>query len=387
MVVDGIERNEVDGGRHRWRRVPPTPALDGLRGVAIAAVALFHFPTHRWLVGGLFGVGVFFVLSGFLVTPIIAEEHQRSGAVRLGRFYRKRGWRLLPALLVFLAVFLVLAAAFGRDGWFQSSPFGPPRAPGPPLGMRTALGSVGATLGYVYNFFLARRAHLAAPLGHMWTLSVEGQFYLVWAIVMSRVLRWGPGVLLGITVALIGLSSAAPFLYGSGHQAQAWIYFSTAPRVQELLGGSLLAQLWARGYLGRLPEWLWKVGGTVGAGLFTYLLFGVANVPLKYWGALTLTAVCGVLIVGSVMQTGGQGLGGRVLASPPLVWLGKRSYAVYLWHWPLAMWTNELPHDVGVPLGIGMSLVLAELSWRLVERPAQRWGRSRESARTVAATA
>lgn len=386
MVVDDRERNEVDGGRQAWRRVPPTPALDGLRGVAIAAVALFHYPTHSLFMGGLFGVGVFFVLSGFLVTPIVAEEHQRSGTVRLGRFYRKRAWRLLPALLVFLAVFLVLAAGFGRDGWFQSSPFGPPHAPGRPLGMRAALGSVGASLGYIYNFFLAHQVRMAAPLGHLWTLSVEGQFYLIWAFVVSRVLKRGPGVLLWLTVALVGLSAAAPFWYGNGHQSQSWVYFSTAPRVQELLSGSLLAQLWARGYLERIPLWCWKAGGAVGAGLFAWLVFEVGNVPLKYWGALTLCAVSGVLIVGSVMQTGGNGIGGRILSSPPVVWLGKRSYAVYLWHWPLAMWTNEMPHHVGVPLGLGLSLILAELSWRLVEIPAQRWGRRREAARAEMAS-
>lgn len=381
MVVDDRQRNEVDSAGHAWRRVPPTPALDGLRGVAIAAVALFHYPTHRVFMGGLFGVGVFFVLSGFLVTPILGEEHERTGTVRWGRFYRKRAWRLVPGLLAFVVVFLVLAEAFGRTGWFQSSPFGPPHAPGRPLGMATALESVAASLGYVYNFFLAYRVHMASALGHLWTLSVEGQFYLVWAIVMSWVLKRGADLLLALTVSLIGLSAAAPFLYGNGgHASQAWIYFSTVPRVQQLLAGSLLAQLWSRGLLGRIPTWIWKVGGTAGAALFGYLVFAVGNVPLKYWGALTLAAVAGVLMVGSLMQSTGKGLGGQLLASRPLVWLGKRSYGAYLWHWPLALWTNELPHHLGVPLGLGLSLILAELSWRLVEDPAQRWGRRRKAA-------
>ena len=361
-----------------YRRVPRTPALDGLRALAIAAVALFHYPTHLVFKGGLFGVGLFFVLSGFLVTPILASEYGREGRIRMGRYLSRRAWRLLPALGAFLVVVVAVAVPFGRTGWFASTPFGPPHAPGPPVGLGPLVGGAAASLGYVYNLLLAHNLHMPQPFGHLWTLSVEGQFYVGWALLMAWLLRRGPKVMVGVTVTLIALSAAAPFLAWTPAGRHNWIYFATIPRIQQLLAGALLAELWSLGVLQKVPRLLVRAAGVAGAGAMAYMVLEVGNDGFKYVGALTAVAAAGFVIVANLVDDRGGSWTRSLLGTRPLVWLGQRSYAVYLWHWPLALWTNELPHRVGVPLGLGATLVAAELSWRLVEAPAARLARRRQ---------
>lgn len=364
-------------GRTRYRRVPRTPALDGLRALAIAAVALFHYPTRPVFKGGLFGVGLFFVLSGFLVTPILATEYAREGRIRMGPYLSRRAWRLLPALLAFVVIVVAMTAAFGHTGWFGSSPFGAPDAPGGPVSFARTVGAAFAALGYVYNFLLAHSVHMPQPFGHLWTLSVEGQFYVGWALLMAWLLRRGPRTVIAVTAGLIGVSAAIPFVVWSRGGHHNWIYFSTFPRIQQLLAGALLAELWSLGLLSRVPRWAVRAGAVAGTGTMAYLVFAVGNVEFKYVGALTAVAAAGFVIVAHLVDDRGRSWGRSLLGSAPLVWLGQRSYAVYLWHWPLALWTNELPNPVGVPLGLGATLVAAELSWRLVERPVANLARRR----------
>jgi peptidoglycan/LPS O-acetylase OafA/YrhL len=361
------------GDKRPSRRIPRTPQLDGLRGVAIAAVALFHYPSHSIFQGGLFGVGIFFVLSGFLVTPILADDVEGNGRVRMGNFMSRRAWRLLPALTTFLAFFLIMDAAFGGAPWFGSSPFGP-GGPGTAVPLPLALKGVGAALSYTYNEFLAWNAPMPQPLGHLWTLAVEGQFYVLWALLLPPLLRRGRAVFSGVLMAVIGASAFVPFLVYAHGSHQNWIYFATLPRLQELLAGALLSELWAMGVISRIPAPVLHAGALVGAAGMVYLVFGVGNQTLKYLGALTVVAACGFLLIPYLVDGRCHGWLKRALGSPAAVWLGKRSYAMYLWHWPLAEWTNLLPHIWGEPLGLACSLVAAEASWRLVEVPAQRLG-------------
>lgn len=370
---------EAAAGGPVYRRVPRTPALDGLRALAIAAVALFHYPTHLVFEGGLFGVGLFFVLSGFLVTPILASEHSRLGTVRFGPYLSRRAWRLLPALAVFLILVVALTAVFGHAGWFASTPFGPTDAPGRPVSLWRTLGGSAAALGYVYNFLPAFSVHMPQTLGHLWTLSVEGQFYLGWALLMRWLLKRGPKVMLTVTSGLIVASAAAPFLAWSPTANPDWIYFATIPRIQQLLAGALLAELWSLGVLRRVPRRAVQACGLAGAGAMFYMVLSVGNHEFKYVGALTAVAASGFVIIAWLVDDRGRSWAGVVLGSRPLVWLGQRSYAVYLWHWPLALWTNELPNHLGVPLGMGCTLIAAELSWRLVEQPASRLARRRQA--------
>jgi peptidoglycan/LPS O-acetylase OafA/YrhL len=368
--------------------LPRTPALDGLRGLAICAVVAYHFPVPSqvlgvpFFAGGFFGVGVFFVLSGFLITTVLLADHERYGGIGLTRFYRRRFWRLVPALVAFLAVVLLVGARFGREGWFASTPFGPPHAPGPPTPGGSLLWPAAAALGYVYNLFLAFDVPMSQPFGHLWTLSVEGQFYAGWAVLTALALRHAGhrrAALAAATCGLLVVSAALPFLvWGSRPGIQNWIYFGTVPRLAQLCAGALLAQVWAAGGLRRLPAPALRWAGALAAAVLTCLLLEVGEAPAKFVGGPQLTAVCGVLLVAALVDPRTQSLGAGLLAGRPLVWLGARSYGIYLWHWPLALWTNELPRHLGLPLGLLGSLLAAELSWRLVEGPAQRLGRRLE---------
>ncbi|MGN6242574.1 MAG: acyltransferase family protein [Motilibacteraceae bacterium] len=384
-----LQARPATESRSRRPALSRTPALDGLRALAICAVAAYHFPVPGevlgvpFFAGGFFGVGVFFVLSGFLITTVLLADHERHGGIRLAAFYRRRFWRLVPALAAFLAVVLLLAAWFGREGWFASTPFGPPRAPGPPTPVGSMLWPAAAALGYVYNLLLAFPRAVDAPMpqpfGHLWTLSVEGQFYLGWAVLTALVLRRGRAALAVATCVLLAVSAMLPLLvWGSRPGIQNWIYFGTVPRLAQLCAGALLAQVWAAGGLRRVPAPLLRWAGALGAVVLTYLLSAVGEAPAKFVGGPQLAAVCGVLVVAALVDPRSQSLGSALLASRPLAWLGQRSYGIYLWHWPLALWTNELPRHVGLPLGLAGSVLAAELSWRLVEAPAQRLGRRLE---------
>lgn len=384
-----LQARPATESRSRGPALPRTPALDGLRALAICAVVAYHFPVPPrvlgvpFFAGGFFGVGVFFVLSGFLITTVLLADHERHGGIRLAAFYRRRSWRLVPALVAFLAVVLLVAAGFGREGWFASTPFGPPHAPGPPTPAGSLLWPAAAALGYVYNLFLAFRGALGVampqPFGHLWTLSVEGQFYLAWAALTALALRRGRAALATATCVLLAVSAALPFLvWGARPGIQDWIYFGTVPRLAQLCAGALLAQVWAGGGLRRVPGPVLRWAGALGAVVLAYLLSAVGQAPAKFVGGPQLAAACGVLVLAALVDPRSQSVGSALLASRPLAWLGRRSYGIYLWHWPLALWTNELPRHVGLPLGLAGSVLAAELSWRLVEGPAQRLGRRLE---------
>ncbi|MGH9224284.1 MAG: acyltransferase family protein, partial [Acidimicrobiales bacterium] len=344
------------------------PALDGVRALAVVAVFAYHAGLG-WARAGFFGVDVFFVLSGYLITALLLTERRREGRIDLLRFWGRRARRLLPAVLVLLAAMAVAIPVLAPEQAYRLR------------------GDLGAALGYVSNWRLifGEESYFQAVgrppvLQHLWSLAVEEQFYLLWPPVVAVALHRRPyrkltrAVLVGAVVSTVLM--AVLFVPWTDPSR---VYYGTDTRAAALLIGAALACATTRWQLVdsvRLgSRRLLELVGLLG---LAGLAWAVSNVnefdPRLYRGGFLAVAVLAAGLVATAARPGRPGPIGTVLGIRPLVWLGQRSYGVYLWFWPVMMFTR--PHrDVsltGLPLlGLraGLTLAIAALSFRLVERP------------------
>ena len=344
------------------------PALDGLRGVAVLLVAGYHFPPVTWFRGGWLGVDVFFALSGFLITSLVLDELAVTGRFSFLRFHVRRALRLQPALWLFLAVWLAALVCLRHFYWFNTVP-GFPVGHGPPTPLGVGVRGVLSAVGQVNNWMSVR--HVAMPpIGHLWSLSIEEQFYLVWPALLLAVARFRPQWMMRTTVVLTGASALDCLVQWNGGRGADRIYFGTDTRAQALLLGCLVAQLWTSGRLERIlrsparRRAVFYVPATVLA-LVTWL--AADRSPFRDRGGFTVISVSAAAMV-AVLALDGAPVAGRVLSWAPLRYLGRRSYAIYLWNYVFATWLHPLGTWSLIP-GLAATLAAAELSWRLVERP------------------
>jgi peptidoglycan/LPS O-acetylase OafA/YrhL len=315
-------------------RLGYVPALDGLRGIAIALVVTLHYTD--WPYGGAYGVDLFFVLSGFLITTLLLEEREKTGRIRLGRFYVRRARRLFPALALMLAAYLVFAAVVrGQNALLRVAEYG-------------------LYGGNIYSAFV--RPAGPSGLGHLWSLAVEEQFYLVWPVCLLVLLRTRrPGRWLALLLAAL---VCYRFALIAGHASSDRLYFPPDTRSEGLLLGCLLAFARRNGFVAR--EWVAKAGLmlAVPAVLVGQFRFGL---PVFELGAVALVAA-------GVAKTELAGL----LSWRPLVGLGKISYSLYLWQSPVGWAFVPVPLASAWhlrPPALAVSLALAYASYRLVELP------------------
>jgi peptidoglycan/LPS O-acetylase OafA/YrhL len=359
------------------------PALDGLRGIAVALIVAFHFAGHsviaghRVLHGATASLDVFFALSGFLITALILDERRSSGRVDMRAFYVRRACRLLPALLTMLVVWCGLLAAFHNQPWMRAVPAGD--GTGSAVPVVPALKDVGLALLYCANWDVVSGG-MTAPLQHLWSLAVEEQFYIVWPGLLLGLLllqRLGHRKLaLGLVAAGIGASLATSIgLWFHGADSDR-LYFGTDTRAASLLVGSLAALVWHRrralGRQTRLPA----ARAWCGVAVFVAILVLVGENVWKYTVLPAVIAVAVSQVMPYVVDAP-RTLLSRALSLSWLVWLGQRSYGLYLWHYLWATWTHGLGLALGLPLGIAGSLLCTVLSWQYVEQPALAWGRAR----------
>lgn len=363
-------------------RLPYIAGLDGIRAVAVAVVVLYHLGIS-WMPGGFLGVEVFFVVSGYLICALLLGEMERTSTISLKGFWLRRARRLLPALaalLVATAVFVALAFTDELDElWDQL--------------LAAAL--------YFTNWLLIfqDQSYFAAfgrpeVLQHLWSLAIEEQFYLLWPL-----LFWGGMRLLGRTgfavLVAAGVAASTAWMWWLFEPLEdpSRIYYGTDSRAGGLLLGALLALVWR--------PWLWRsvadgdgdsgpdgdaapptlrrlrlaaniAGPLALAGIIWWCAWlSVLDEQLFKGGFLWLSATTAVLI--AAIAVPGTWFG-RAMDNPVMRWLGVRSYAIYLWHWPVFVFTRP-NFDVTISgwqlhaLRMVATLVLSDLSYRLVEHP------------------
>lgn len=371
------------------------PGLDGMRAFAVVAVMIYH-ANSSWLKGGFIGVEVFFVISGYLITLLLIAEKEKSGAVDLKSFWVRRFRRLLPALFMMMTMLAVWTALFQRDS------------------LGKLRGDVLGGAGYISNWYQIfigagySAANDFAPLRHLWSLAVEEQFYLVWPIVMIVLLRNGSRRIADLAVYLFGaallVTVVVALLYNSGpinanpanSPAAYWeiggrfiskadaLYLSTISRSSGLWLGAAMAMVWRpvavmRGPLrdkGRALDGLAIIGFAILA-LFSWKV-GFINSdgdnsadPWLFRGGFFVAGIATLLIIAAVTHRGS--FTSKALSTPTLLWIGTRSYGLYLYHWPIY---QIVRNTAGTKLRFHewvlcmvVTAIITEISYRYIETP------------------
>lgn len=335
--------------------------------MAVLAVFFYHARVG-WMPGGFLGVDVFFAISGYLITSLLLREFRRGGHVRLGRFWLRRARRLLPAVGVLIAVTMVVAAIVEPDR------------------LDALRGDAIASLAYVANwhFVFGHESYFEqfqrpSLFTHLWSLSVEEQFYLFWPLVFAAGMKlFGRGrLLIGVLAGALGSVALAWLLFDPGSDASR-IYYGTDTHAVGLLAGVALAMVWSPVELRRrrTGPLVGPVLDAIGALALGYIVLSFIHVhdydlALFHGGYLWLALVSALLL--AVLAHPAARLG-NLIGQPPVLWLGLRSYSFYLWHWPVLALTRpgfdvDLPQGVLVPLQLALVLLLADLSYRFVELP------------------
>ena len=348
----------------RWRP-PHAPGLDGVRGLAVVAVVAYHLdlPVAG---GGFLGVEVFFTLSGFLVAGLLAAERRATGRVDVGAFARARARRLVPALLVCVAGTVVAHRLL--------LPAGAPSLRADALASLASVQNWQLVLGGMpYAEAFAR----PSPLLHVWSLSVESQLYLVWTLLFVGLLALLSRTTAVVLTLLLAWLSAALMAASYSPDDGGLAYYVTPARASGFLVGAALALLWRPGWWSRhLPRGVQPLLDA--AGLAARVVVGVAFAAVSefdaalytHGGFLRIGLATAVLITAATRP----GVTATLLATAPIAALGRRSYGLYLYHWPVFVLGRELPGPgfVRGVLCLALTLLLTEVSYRGLERPIRR---------------
>ena len=380
------------------------PSLDGIRALSVLAVIVYH-ANKLWLPGGFLGVEVFFVISGYLITLLLLAESEANGTVSLKQVWVRRARRLLPALWVVVLGVVVFAAIFQRDI------------------LGTLRGDVVAALFYGFNWFQiwVGTSYFTSfefvPLRHLWSLAVEEQFYLIWPIVMLVVAKFGKRRLPIVSAAFFGLAVALAVymavvyksgtistiadtpeqftsLFGQSVSRVDYLFLGTFTRSSGLLLGAALA-IWWRPWLLQSSRAgaskLFDVIGVIGLVALAMMTWrfqtvtegtdqGSVGYDLLFRGGFFLTDVASVAVIAAAVHPGSRFFA-RSLSNPVLVWLGRRSYGFYLFHWPVFQFYRRFAGQGLTPYEfvvlVLLALALTELSYRYIETPVRQGAISR----------
>jgi len=350
--------------------------LDGLRGIAVLAVVIYHADLG-FLLGGFLGVDIFFVISGFLITSILLKEIELTGAIDRAQFYLRRIRRLFPALVLVL-IFSVIATGL----WQQDAAY---------TVRRDLPWALTFVLNWSYIFFdESYFVNMSRPplLQHLWSLAIEEQFYVIWPLILILLTKVKIGHLevrklvlvfsslgaIAVTLWMAHLSNR--FGYPTPNDPSR-VYFGTDTHSMGLLLGCATAAIWQneklRPKLTPDRRHFLHLIGLLAFGVIGFYLFTISelNSALYQYGFFVVSLATAI----AVFLTAHPGLRfGKVLSFKPLVWFGERSYGIYLWHWPIFMllrpgidvsWSDNVTAVVRITL----VLIISELSYRFVELP------------------
>ncbi|MDQ0116256.1 acyltransferase family protein [Paenibacillus harenae] len=346
------------------------PGLDGLRAIAVLAVIAYHV-SFDWTPGGLLGVTMFFVLSGYLITDLLLAQWSEHKRIDFKTFWLRRARRLLPAMFIMLG--LVSLWLFLTDTGRLYS-----------IG-----GDIGSALLYISNWWLIfhdvsyfESFGPPSPLGHFWSLAVEEQFYLIWPIALLGALQIARmrGQLLTWTIAAAAISACLMTLLYTPGEDPSRVYYGTDTRAFALLIGASLAIVWPSRKLASnitlKSRFALNLLGSIG------LIVMIAMIVLTkeydsflYQGGMVVASLATAAIVAAIVHPAVKL--GYAIGFKPLRWLGVRSYGIYLYHYPIIVLSTPQAdfgefHAVRALLQVAATLAIAEWSWRYIEEPIRR---------------
>ncbi|MFK8250413.1 acyltransferase family protein [Ancylobacter terrae] len=359
------------------RPVGYMPGVDGLRTLAVVSVILFHLGLP-WLPGGFVGVDVFFVISGFVVaTSVLAARFDHFGAF-LAFFYARRIVRIMPALILCVLVTALAAAMFIPPAWLSTT--------NDRTGLMALLGVSNMSLALNTDTYFSPRAEYN-PYTHTWSLGVEEQFYFIFPIIFFfwAWRRSTEGRRRGVVLTFAFLSIASLVVAAIlTHYRQQWAFYLIIARFWELGLGILLSTtlpIW-RARMGRLSSASAQALGGLAVVLLAASLLLADGLAFPFPWALPPVLATALLIVVVVGRP--ETLLGRTMASAPMVYVGRRSYSLYLWHWPvfvLMRWTVGLETPLQLASALALTIVLALAAYRFVEDPVRHARPVREASR------
>ena len=355
------------------------PSLDGIRAFSVIAVMLYH-ANIAWLPGGFLGVEIFFVVSGFLITSLLIEERESTQRIDVKQFWIRRARRLLPALVVMLSATTFYVAFFATDS--------------APDFRRDVLPS----LGYFSNWwqiFAVDTPYFAASslpvLRHLWSLAVEEQWYLIWPLLFTFMFgsKWMrpkvSGILLLVCSAAIMIATALRFVQDDETRTN-FLYLSTITRSSGLLLGAAVAFTWRPWRKNSLPSW-WRSSVADALAIASIAVIGVlmATVHVSdarlYQGGLAATTVASAVIIAVVMRPNGLFVK-KFFSQNFFVEIGRRSYGLYLWHWPIFVVAHARDSGNRLAVALALTIIINEFVYQYVEIPTRQgalgnWWRNR----------
>ncbi|MBB6636873.1 acyltransferase family protein [Cohnella thailandensis] len=356
------------------------PGLDGLRALSVMAVIVYHLPMNV-LPGGFLGVGVFFVLSGYLITDQLVAKWQSERTLDLKGFWLRRARRLLPAMLLLVAIVAAWLAATDSSR------------------LHSLGGDIGAALAYIHNWWLIfhnvsyfESFGPPSPFGHFWSLAVEEQFYVLWPLLLALGLTMAPkrgplALIIGGCAALSALAMALIYVPGTDPSR---VYYGTDTRAFGLLIGAALAVILPSASLkpilsNRRRLLVDGIGLAALAVIVLMAMYTDEYGAFTYRGGLLLLSIVTAVLIAVLIHPSSRLA--QALSVKPLRWIGVRSYGIYLWHYPVIVLTSGsyLSGEVDyarTAMQIVLTLSLAALSWKFVEKPILNGGFGRLAHRT-----